>query len=1134
MTTTTARSHRQHSHGQHAEGRAGRGLGPRLLRLFGALGALVATVAGPPMVLLALVGNPLDPPAAMRSAQVLTDPVDDAVLLWLLAAAVWLLWTHLLGTLIVEALRQIRGSTLRMPLPGLLFGANTALASHLIATLLLTMQPSNPTSLLTPAAARLTVSAPAHVATGAPTDTPPSMMLTALSTGMRTTERGAEQDGGTAVGHEPGQPAAESAPLECRVLPPVGRHHDTLWDIAERHLGDGTRWRDIYALNEGRLMPDGNRLTRASLIYPGWILRLPADAAALEVDRIVTAEPALAPAAPASDAAPTVDREPHPRAQQPTPSIPVPPRASLAQQAPSAQHRAAEAQPPPVRLPSPAPTRDAATAHPTPSRTNVDGATDGQVAPAAVTGLLSLAALGLLAALTRRRKVAARRRPPGARAATPPPELHTAEAQLRRDARAASDIAATVRLAMLLTAQRTPGSSIKAIWHHPDDSLELVLTHPGTHGAHPPGDVDRTASPISHPAQALAGAGHPPFPFEPTPRGWRLRSEHRKYLFATSRTVTVDDALHTALQTAVDPFPLLLPVGHWAGSTCLVNLEMFGLISLTPADPGSPDIGDGARSAAPAHDVDGDRPAGTDAPDVAVSTHATDMHRVRAILGAYAQALAGAPWTELSQLTIAPELASVSAGLDRITVLSPQLLSDLDEQLDRDEPILTGQVSLADARRSDPDGAGIIGTVAVIGVDVDLLPARLLRAATRPTHPLVVLLAGPHPDAHSWQLHPDGTLTIPGIAEQLQPPLLDPNQNRDLLRLLEHAQDPPQARPDDSGRRERDADTPPTPPPTAASPSCAATVAPPDSEANGHGDVTGEPSEPADGQASNADVLGEPAPSAGAVEATDLTSWDRPDAPADSSLLLTGLDPGPAPLPDGGDVHRRVQIGVLGPLEVDGTTRPPRNHLRALLVYLAVHRRPVQPEQLWEAVWPDKEFDGHILRSRMSDLKRYLNDHVERDGRAWQLGEQVRCDWQQFKALAAGDPREQLAALALVRGRPFEDLDADWMHLEGQHAEIEAAIVDLALLVAERSLAAGDDQTASTAAAAGLRASPYEERLYQLAMRAAAARGAHNEIRALRRQLERVLDDELEPDDTIQPGTSELYRTLLDTAQHPR
>ena len=62
------------------------------------------------------------------------------------------------------------------------------------------------------------------------------------------------------------------------VKPPVGRFHESLWEIAQNHLGNGLRYREIFDLNKDRPQPDGTRLTMASLIRPGWVLRMPRDA----------------------------------------------------------------------------------------------------------------------------------------------------------------------------------------------------------------------------------------------------------------------------------------------------------------------------------------------------------------------------------------------------------------------------------------------------------------------------------------------------------------------------------------------------------------------------------------------------------------------------------------------------------------------------------------------------------------------------------------------------------------------------------------------------------------------------------------------------------------------------------------
>ncbi len=56
---------------------------------------------------------------------------------------------------------------------------------------------------------------------------------------------------------------------------------DTLWDIAERHLRDPFRWREIVRLNDGRVQADGGRLTGPDVLRAGWRIDLPADATGL-------------------------------------------------------------------------------------------------------------------------------------------------------------------------------------------------------------------------------------------------------------------------------------------------------------------------------------------------------------------------------------------------------------------------------------------------------------------------------------------------------------------------------------------------------------------------------------------------------------------------------------------------------------------------------------------------------------------------------------------------------------------------------------------------------------------------------------------------------------------------------------
>lgn len=58
----------------------------------------------------------------------------------------------------------------------------------------------------------------------------------------------------------------------------VVQRGDTLWDIAERTLGDPLRYPEIVELSKQTVQPDGAMLTDAHWIYPGWVLTLPGDA----------------------------------------------------------------------------------------------------------------------------------------------------------------------------------------------------------------------------------------------------------------------------------------------------------------------------------------------------------------------------------------------------------------------------------------------------------------------------------------------------------------------------------------------------------------------------------------------------------------------------------------------------------------------------------------------------------------------------------------------------------------------------------------------------------------------------------------------------------------------------------------
>ena len=112
----------------------------------------------------------------------------------------------------------------------------------------------------------------------------------------------------------------------------------------------------------------------------------------------------------------------------------------------------------------------------------------------------------------------------------------------------------------------------------------------------------------------------------------------------------------------------------------------------------------------------------------------------------------------------------------------------------------------------------------------------------------------------------------------------------------------------------------------------------------------------------------------------------------------------------------------------------------------------------------------------------------------------------------------------MVRGQPFEGFDADWLHVDGYLHTIEAAIVDLALSVGERALEAGDPVDGGHCGYRRAARTPYDERLYQLATRAAENRGATAEITSLRRRYRRAVEDDLDSDVQIGSTTGATRR----------
>jgi hypothetical protein len=217
---------------------------------------LAGLTIGVPFALTLFLGVPI--PKSKPSLSLLTGQIDVMTILKFLSIVVWLAWLQLVWCVIVEIQAAIRnvGVASRVPLSG----GTQSLAHRLVMAALLLF---TATAALSPAFSHAAAPRPAH--------------SISVQTQLPGSVAGA---GGVAasVAAAPTPQAAQHTQRLYTVTPPQGRHHESLWEIAQQHLGDGRRYKEIFELNKDQVQPDGSKLTIASLIRPGWVLKMPGDA----------------------------------------------------------------------------------------------------------------------------------------------------------------------------------------------------------------------------------------------------------------------------------------------------------------------------------------------------------------------------------------------------------------------------------------------------------------------------------------------------------------------------------------------------------------------------------------------------------------------------------------------------------------------------------------------------------------------------------------------------------------------------------------------------------------------------------------------------------------------------------------
>lgn len=329
-----------------------------------AIAALAGAVIGIPALLIAAIGWPLPHavPATGDVARAVRDGyLPDDFIINALAVAMWAVWATFTVCIVLEAVATWRGRPARrLPLAGLLQPAAARLVGAVTVLAILGGSRVTP---MPPLSAQPEV--PADIVLIASRDTAPLAATPALLVDA---------------------PAAPPSPTY------IVRPRDDLWSIAERHLGDGYRWKEVFALNRDRpLPPAGEFLRDPNLIRPGWHLELPVDAVGL------TPEQPAPPPPPAEHAGP---------AEQTTDPVDAPEAPGVEQ---GQGHSATVVE----------------------GRDDPSGTDVGDLAPALAVGLGAMVAGGVLWRIDRDRRTRRRLRRPGDPIRRPPTALEPHEHHLR-------------------------------------------------------------------------------------------------------------------------------------------------------------------------------------------------------------------------------------------------------------------------------------------------------------------------------------------------------------------------------------------------------------------------------------------------------------------------------------------------------------------------------------------------------------------------------------------------------------------------------------------------------------------------------------------------------------------------------
>ncbi len=1117
------------SRSQRAKPRSG-----ETLRALAALLGILALTVGVPLALWQAVGWPL--PHALPTLGELRDglsrtAIPEEFFPKAVAVFAWLVWAQFVACIVVEAWSALRGRLSRQ-VPGAGWGTQR-LASNLVAAALLLL-PSQGLSVV--AFASTPQRPPAVVRTVAPAAGGTPGLLADQATGTASTAAGGATGtgtNGTAASAGSGQAARDTAKAPVRY---EVHRRDTLWDIAERHLGDPLRWPEIFELNKGRLQPDGRELKQAHWIFPGWVLLLPPDATGVPKPGTGgQSQPGSGTTTPQhqtpTPTTATTTTSPQPNA--PAPTTTSPPNGTHTQTshptttpstAPSGNGTAPSGLPVPGSPGAATPT----TTLPATTTTQPSGGGGGGVAPAPSDLTPTTAPPGTPRTTTSPEAS----KEPGGTAASQHWPVDNLSTNLQHAGLLAAGLLAVLGVLRVIQQRRRRFRRQIAM---PDEGLAPI------EAALRSGEAPDAAELVDLGLRTMAAVVQQEGMELPEVVGVLVSNEMMEILLATEAPAAPEpfvlsysrrrwglpvevplERLREAAGDAVSPVPALVTLGRTSNGLLLVNLESPGLTAL-----------------------------------------GGDEDAARAVLTSFAVELATCRWADYIELV----LVGFGGELQRLerarTVASVrEMLPWLEHKADDVADLLgeTGARSVLAGRiaGTTPDGwvpAVVLCAERPTAEEV----TRLVALTAVPSRsPVAAVIAAGEVSGARWTLDlPEAAgelLHLPQFGVDVVPQRLDPDDYDGIARLLDTTTRDDVPIPDPMREPARRPFRRPRPAPvpidddyddkldedgietetdegsdvTSTEPAEHDEVAVPTAAAASSEPAESEPAESADG----APATGEPEPEPGAE------AEPRKTPHLHELRLSSRVIPDPEM-----DDESEVEVRVLGKVEIGGIDRVERGKSEELIVFLALHPDGVDGDQLSEALWPGRPPAKGTLNTTTAVARAYLGMTPDGEPRLpharngiYRLDPSVGLDWTRFHTLAergygqgedgAADLRR---ALELVRGRPFQGAKPrsyGWAQLD-EVPVMESSIVDAADHLAGLLLHAGDHGGCQWAARRGLVTAPYDERLYRKLMLAADAAGNPAGVEAVMDELLLRLDEEnLEPYDTLHEETRALYERL--------